>query len=289
MGEQPAPAITIDHRSIEETFGLLGDEVRVDILRALADAREPLSFSELRTHVGVEDSGRFNYHLRKLVGTFVRHDEAGYDLTYAGSDLVGALYAGMYTVDARMAPLDLDDPCPLCGGRLVAEYADETARIECRDCEEWINETSFPPGSLDQFDASSLPVVFDRWLLSEMERLLAGFCTSCAGAVSTELEPIEEPAGPIPARLAITCGRCGSASQLSAVAAVFLHPVVRGLLAEHDIDLTPTWSLWSDLEADVRFLDRDPPRLSVAFRFDDVEVRAAVGADGSVRSLEVDR
>lgn len=52
----------------EEAFAVLGNEIRVDILRALWEAGEPLAYSELQERIGVCDSGRFNYHLRKLVG-----------------------------------------------------------------------------------------------------------------------------------------------------------------------------------------------------------------------------
>ena len=41
------------------------------ILRTLADASDPLQFSELRRAVGIEDTGRFNNHLTELRGRFV--------------------------------------------------------------------------------------------------------------------------------------------------------------------------------------------------------------------------
>jgi DNA-binding HxlR family transcriptional regulator len=58
-------------RTAAEAFEVLGNEIRTAMVLELADAG-PLSFSELRERVGVTDSGRFNYHLEKLVGRFVR-------------------------------------------------------------------------------------------------------------------------------------------------------------------------------------------------------------------------
>jgi DNA-binding transcriptional ArsR family regulator len=69
-----------------ETFGLLSDETRVQILVALAAASErALSFSDLRARVGVADSGQFNYHLDRLCGRLVARTGDGYALTETGA------------------------------------------------------------------------------------------------------------------------------------------------------------------------------------------------------------
>ncbi|ELY94356.1 hypothetical protein C482_18647 [Natrialba chahannaoensis JCM 10990] len=60
-----------------DPFKSLGNETRLEILRVLYDhlqssSREAtLSYSTLRSEVGVEDKGNFNYHLRQLDGLFV--------------------------------------------------------------------------------------------------------------------------------------------------------------------------------------------------------------------------
>jgi rRNA maturation protein Nop10 len=71
------------------TFELLADETRFDILAALAQApyeefEGSLTFSELWRRTDVDDSGRFNYHLERLVGPFVRDTAEGYELTHLG-------------------------------------------------------------------------------------------------------------------------------------------------------------------------------------------------------------
>ena len=73
------PDIETDSRTLQpdEAFVTLGNETRIEILRALQDAGGPLAFSELRDRVGVDDPGQFNYHLGKLAGHFVRKDEGG--------------------------------------------------------------------------------------------------------------------------------------------------------------------------------------------------------------------
>ncbi|MFC4360449.1 hypothetical protein ACFO0N_21090 [Halobium salinum] len=60
-----------DHRPPEEAFALLGNDLRLRIVRALSEAGEPLPVSGLRERVEERDSGRFNYDLVKLDGWFV--------------------------------------------------------------------------------------------------------------------------------------------------------------------------------------------------------------------------
>ena len=70
-------------------FALLGDATRLRILRELWEAQrdapdEGVPFEALRERAGVDDSGRFNYHLGKLTGRFVERGDDGYRLRFAG-------------------------------------------------------------------------------------------------------------------------------------------------------------------------------------------------------------
>ena len=102
-----------------DALAMLGDETRIAILRALADADEPLPFSELRKRAGVEDAGRFNYHLSKLREYFVREEGGGYTLRHAGSRVVAAAgdAAAVDLNGEELAASDADEPeqCPVCG------------------------------------------------------------------------------------------------------------------------------------------------------------------------------
>lgn len=63
----------------EDAFAVLGDETRLNVVRVLwsagasheyddvDDTASTMPYSELRRRVGVEDDGRFNYHLSKLL------------------------------------------------------------------------------------------------------------------------------------------------------------------------------------------------------------------------------
>jgi predicted transcriptional regulator len=75
----------------ETAYALLASEPRVGIVRALGESDEPRSFTALKERVGIRDSGRFNYHLQRLVGTFVERTECGYVLTDDGERVVESI------------------------------------------------------------------------------------------------------------------------------------------------------------------------------------------------------
>ncbi|MFB6071953.1 MAG: winged helix-turn-helix domain-containing protein [Halobacterium sp.] len=195
----------VERRSPEAAFGLLANDLRVSMLRALGDAREPVSFSELRERVGERDSGKFNYHLGKLVGQFATREDDGYALSLVGRQVYGAILSGAYTADATVEPFEFDGACPFCGrDGLVAEYVDEQARLHCPGCGMWRNEFSFPPASLDQYDRGDLPAAFDRWMRATVLKVLQGFCANCGGPTTGRLDP-ERGTGEC------RCRRCSSA------------------------------------------------------------------------------
>lgn len=99
--------------TFEGALGALTHETRVAILRQLADAGRPLSFSELKSRVGAADPGRFNYHLTELCEHFLRDTTEGYELNYRGERVLVAAGDGV-EVGERADPAT-DEPCPVCG------------------------------------------------------------------------------------------------------------------------------------------------------------------------------
>jgi DNA-binding transcriptional ArsR family regulator len=279
--------ITVERQPPEQAFALLGNETRVGILQALAESPDdPVGFSELRERVGMRDSGQFNYHLGKLVGTFVKNGEEGYELSIAGQQVVGALAAGTYTADATLAPLELDDPCPSCGeGPLVVSFADEQVEMRCEACEEWLNQFSFPPGTLDQYTPEELPMAFDRWLRVQFNRIAAGFCSNCAGRLAGRLDPdADDPMG---GRIFWDCERCGQQARASAATPVVYHPATAGFLYDHGRDVTsdPSWRLFGRGDVTVT-LDPDRERVHVSLTLAGDTLTAVVGSHGTVQSVE---
>jgi hypothetical protein len=98
-----------------DALSVLADETRLAILRALADADGPLSFSRLRERAGVSDSGRFSYHLRQLCEYFVRDTAEGYELGHAGARVIDATNAAGDAVGPSNTLTEPTDECPVCG------------------------------------------------------------------------------------------------------------------------------------------------------------------------------
>jgi len=98
-----------------DAVAAIASESRIAILRELADAGEPLSFTDLRERVGMADSGRFNYHLTELCGRFVRETREGYELGHAGERVVLAAADLDPAGAAALADQATDGECPVCG------------------------------------------------------------------------------------------------------------------------------------------------------------------------------
>src|SRR6056297_348181 len=90
---------------IDAALDLLSNETRFDILRALATQRftatdaTGMTFSELFAAVDTDDSGNFNYHLKRLLGSLVTKDGEYYQLTHGGVQLFSSLQATTYAPD----------------------------------------------------------------------------------------------------------------------------------------------------------------------------------------------
>jgi citrate synthase len=75
-----------------DLFETLSNPVRLEILTALNERSEPISYTALRGETSIEDKGRFNYHLRQLDSLVCSHD-GSYALTEDGEELVETVLA----------------------------------------------------------------------------------------------------------------------------------------------------------------------------------------------------
>ena len=285
-GSQP-----VERRSPAAVFKLLASETRVEILEALGDPPGTTrSFSALFDAVEMRDSGNFTYHLNELLGTFVRKQDEEYRLTHAGEQVVGSIHAGTYTTEAAIESTRTGDTCQLCGGALVFEYADETARVYCEDCGKG-RTFSFPPGCLSEYDSGELPAVSARWYRTHVQRILDGFCPLCAGRMAGELSRgvRTDRTPPEPALATFECERCGNVRTVSAATIATFHPVVEGFLFEHGFDPRegPHSTVWEELDDSAeRERSTDPLTVEVAFTHGGETVVTTVGPDATVTSVQ---
>lgn len=280
-----------DHtRAPEDVFALLGNETRVNILRALWDAPESrMAFSDLYDSVELNDTGQFNYHLGKLTGTFVKKTDEGYELSFAGEQVIGAVLSGVYTETRNIDPIDIDDPCHYCGGQLRAHYSDEFVRIECDDCEMFVTNFDVPPGILDGRDRADLPFVFNQWIKSKFIQMLSGFCPACIGPITTTID--SDPDEPFrTVSVEHRCTRCGNTGASHIGAAFIDHPALVQFHDEHDIDLrtTPLWQVEWLFEDHATIVSDDPLRIRVTATIDGDTLSLLVDDDLTVIEVETD-
>jgi hypothetical protein len=188
----------------DDAFAVLGDERRMGILRALADAGEPLSFSDLRERVGIGDSGRFNYHLDRLVGHFVRRGEAGYELRRAGERVVEAVLSGAVTEAPELGPATVDIPCQYCGAPVGVRYREEEVTLFCTGCPGVYGEqvgpedhgllgTLFlPPAGVEGRSPPELLRAAYTWGGLATMSAVSGVCPRCSATVEASVDVCED-------------------------------------------------------------------------------------------------
>lgn len=249
------PVLPDAPESPADAFELLGHEIRLATIEALAEQRREawiprgLRFSELREAVGVRDTGKFNYHLDQLRGSFVTKFGEEYVLTNAGFELAGALRAGTFDQTDTHAErrAELDRTCPLCDEELTAVYEYGYLRIECPNHGE-ILATTLPPAAVRGRDMETIVELANVRTRDQVDRIRAGGCPHCwgEGRVTAPSQPSEEyiraVVGEEPdsfdsdAVLAeCACEDCGMRFWLPVSVCVAFHPAVVAYYHEHGV------------------------------------------------------
>ena len=265
--------------SPEDAFSLLGDETRIGIIQALWDVGDGASFSELRDRADIADSGQFNYHLGKLVGTFVRRDGNGYELTYAGRRIIGAILDGTYTKRAEIEPFDIGVSCFDCDSSLEARYETDQFVVGCPNCEETVLRFAFPPGVLEGRSREERAETSGRWIRAQLSFTVNGICPNCAGvithSITTEPAHHDRPVG-----LEYDCERCKHHASSTVALHLSYHPAVIAFYDDHGIDLDEDFlgRYWNnDGQTTVR--SEDPWRISLTIPLEGDELELVVDED----------
>ena len=267
-------------------FALLGNETRIDIIRALGETSDtPLSFSALHDRINVADSGQFNYHLNKLVGSFVRRtDESKYELTYAGAQVVGAIYSGIFNQHSVTRSFTLDSTCLTCGSVLLAEYDREHVTISCRTCDGQKSTFAFPPGAIENRTLNELGHAFDTWLRLYLSAVIGELCLTCAGRMYGSITDGSDHLDNHEVGIKHICERCTNYSVNSVGAFLLYHPIVVAFHYDHDIDLieTPLWELSWLHEQESMVVSRDPLQVQFSSEINGNQLELLIDEDLSV-------
>lgn len=200
--------------SPDDAFIALGNETRIQALQVLGRAASPLSFTELRERVGMEDPGQFNYHLDKLKGHFVRQVGDAYTLRESGSRVLQSVLSGSVTGSMSLEPTSLQAPCPYCGADIRLRFAEERVHVQCSGCAGTYagSETDarflehaphgtiafllLPPAGLTDRSPREILDVAVEWTHLELLALANGICSRCSSTVEESLNLCEDHDAP---------------------------------------------------------------------------------------------
>lgn len=272
--------------ALEEVFRLVSDETRLDIIRALWTNRvesgflkdEPISFSTLRDHVGVRDSGRFNYHLNQLIPQLVREHEEGYSLTNAGGRIIGAVVSGAYTsVELDREPVELDG-CPRdeCGGTMSAIYQEGHIDVTCSECP-MRSQMPVPPILLEHYGLQEIADGTVPFAFSQLQSILRGFCLLCQGSLERGVSDTSKNR----VKIEHECQGCGSLSHTTATQLLIDHPETISMLHEAGIDYRELalWELDHRLDSSETIEHEDPLHIHVELSIDGQQRTALLSED----------
>ncbi|WP_435364056.1 winged helix-turn-helix domain-containing protein [Haloarchaeobius sp. DYHT-AS-18] len=274
--------VVVDQLPPDEAFALVSHETRFRILEALNEADEPLPFARLRERVGTRDTGQFNYHLGKLTDRFVRKVEDGdgrYQLTPAGTRVVGGVLSGGLTKTMDAEPVPVDGECLFCGEPMQLAFEVDRIRIDCPDCGEQFTNIEVPAGVMDGRSRGEAPAVVDRWLKRHIHISEFGFCATCDGPLSRQVLARTDPDAPEwlvdsddwAVAVRNECGRCGKRTHSDLGAGLLAHPAIVSFLHDHDIDVRerPLWDYdWLAVKT-ASIEQEDPLRVELSFTLDD--------------------
>ncbi|WP_123536227.1 DUF7351 domain-containing protein [Halosimplex salinum] len=279
--------MTDDELDRETAFALLADEIRVRIVDELGAATASpetgiprLSYADLKSRVDVRDSGRFNYHLTKLVGNYVAKEEAGYRLRWPGMVLYRTLVAGLLTNDGAsdLGRFPVGTACHRCGDPIEAHLYETLFRVRCWGCDANYTDIYFPSHGLTGRSPDELLRAVHRRNRTVLASMTAGQCPWCAAAVSAEIHdgdddlPSLHDTRDLDAYVVYHCTDCTGFQYVPVSRALCYHPAAIAFYHDHDRDLTeiPAWELpWAVTDRTTTVRGADPWRFSVRVPLDD--------------------
>ncbi|QLD86591.1 helix-turn-helix transcriptional regulator [Natronomonas halophila] len=257
-----------------DAFSLLGDSLRLDIIRVLWEAGRgnAVPFSDLYDRVDVSDTGKFNYHRQQLVPHYVRKSEDGYRLTQAGERVARAVNAGIYTENTEMEDFDVRGSCYDCGAAdLRGEYVGGRFRIDCRDCDNRVLNVGVPPSAARGRDPAEFVDTYEVWARTRTEQAKRGVCPVCTGPMEPGLsEPIRDTLD-IDLQAVFDCTVCDRRTVSYFGMLALWHEDVEAFLRERDPSLLerPYWAVEQAMtDRHATLVSEEPFRYRVTFRAD---------------------
>ncbi|WP_256300694.1 ArsR/SmtB family transcription factor [Haloarchaeobius salinus] len=274
-----------------DAFAALGNELRVAILRTLAEAAEAdrggLTFTELYDGLAIDSTSQLSYHLGQLEGRFVRKSNDTYVLTQAGERVIRAVRSGTYEREPSFEPTTVEGACPRCDcTTLSVSYRERLLTVACADCDTTVVTYDLPPPATGDRTSEEVLAACDRRARNEYAVAVAGTCPKCGGAMERSVEPADAPAT---YSCRADCSQCGLCLFAPVEASLLYHAGVIAFLWEHDVDVTslPFWRLLPLIEEwEVERVGAEPLPLRVTVVEGDDSLVATIDEDLGVRLLK---
>lgn len=268
-----------------QVFAALSDSLRVDILREMnayfqATGEMEVGFAELRKRIGIQDSGRFRYHLNKLCGHFVKKTSDGYRLTHAGIQILAAIFAGTYTDTVSLGPVELDSECPFCGQPAVASCQDGVCFVTCAN-EHPLFQWSVPPNATAEKPLSEIIDLAELLAFQAIEQALAGVCSQCYNPVDPEVV-VEEQTRP---GFRSTCSMCSAQVIGPASFCLLVDDEVMAFCRRHGFTLQDdhVWEFpFVSDDSAVTAVEKDPVQVTFEISFNGETLAVIVDEQGQV-------
>ncbi len=184
----------------ETAFDVLGNGTRLQILKALTEADDPLSYSDLFERVEYDDSANFTYHLDRLVGHFVRKTDDGYTARLAGRRVVESIFSGVVTEAPVVDRTPVDTTCMYCDNTAEMAYYDEAVLLYCDECqgrvgdrriaEEWpipsddvVGYVGIPPAGVRGRSPTEILETAGVFTVAGVQTIVRGVCPRCSAPV----------------------------------------------------------------------------------------------------------
>jgi hypothetical protein len=291
-------------QTADEVFQLLSNEIRLDILRAVAVAQREhrrtgvteLTFSDLYDRVDVDDTSKLSYHLGELTGTFLRKHEDGYAFTHAGEQLVRFVLAENYRRPAEVGPVETEGRCLFCGETtLLASLHDQYFTIRCSACDRPAYAYRVRPAQVRSHTGADLLESVIREQAGDLLKARQGVCPDCAGALDTTVLDADSevtPDGvPVAYATASECQECLRFVSLPLTHAAVFHPESIAFYWEHGVDVLGTglWEFHRYLEEGLWTVDRtstDPVEYRVEFDHKTSSLRVFLDDSAAVTRTE---
>lgn len=289
--------------SPEEAFSVLGNRARLEILRTLGEADEPLAYSELFERMEYDDPGNFSYHLDKLVGHFVGKTDAGYVLRRPGERVMEAILSGAVTTDPIRELTLTEKACPFCSAPIEVGYEHERVTMHCPECSglfarEESDDGRFseqgnlgirplPPAGVRGRTAGEMHEVSEIWAATTMQAISRDVCPRCSGIVERSVQVCgshdvgdglcDQCGLRLAATASAVCTDCIFEMEAPVAGHISVHPETMAFMIDHGIDPVAPEGFLPFAAVDEEVHSRQP-----------FEARYTFTADGETFTLTVD-